>query len=599
MNYKKITATLLTAVLVVANCVPALAASGNASGEGIVEYDNSKAIAYDSVTVPTMVADATYAFEIDPEGLLKGFGGEGYETGTVYFTAIDDPASVAGKTTKTESTTTTVTLYKKTYVAQEASSGKWSGVVKTWTDSQKEVNDGFFVWTPLSTAPSGFTGGTSGEYTALTSANITNWFSVEDDKSIKLLPNYKAGTNVCDGKLYKATYTALTDNKVEDSVEDPISNYVTLGDANAVTAVANLYKNTATSGDPVYAEATKDDVTYTAATAKHCGTSNIAKVINKSTKAKTVKVTVTLSNATGLTIKNSNSFTDDNNASIYVAAMNGSTAVPLAEDNGVVKAEFTADIAAATDAGETLYQTDARDEKTGGHIYKRYTGPAPSYTNHSFSLTAAANNTAGAKDAWKAYSKAVTAATKPSINVVYDVSDYVEAPTTYTVTYNANYEGADPATATETVEVGSNPEGPETAFEREGYHQDGWLDDAEGDAVDLDDVTSATTLYANWVEDVVAPTVAKTSYSKTEYGTSGVEITFNPGTYTDGITAVKWSSSNDSSASWAEYGSPAAYYTIDDNTIEVGTKIFTSPGTRYWRVYFADDVYVTLTFTMD
>ena len=65
MNYKKITATLLTATLVVANCVPAFAAG--VTGSGVVEYDDSKAVVYDSVTFPTLT-EGKYDFAIDPTG---------------------------------------------------------------------------------------------------------------------------------------------------------------------------------------------------------------------------------------------------------------------------------------------------------------------------------------------------------------------------------------------------------------------------------------------------------------------------------------------------------------------------------------------------
>lgn len=98
--------------------------------------------------------------------------------------------------------------------------------------------------------------------------------------------------------------------------------------------------------------------------------------------------------------------------------------------------------------------------------------------------------------------------------------------------------------------------------------------------------------------ETVAPSTAKTTFSKTANGT-GVDVIFNPGSYTGGITAVKWSAENSDSAVWKAYSAAADYYTINDNTLSVKDKIFTSSATRYWRVYFADDVYVTLTFTVE
>lgn len=97
-----------------------------------------------------------------------------------------------------------------------------------------------------------------------------------------------------------------------------------------------------------------------------------------------------------------------------------------------------------------------------------------------------------------------------------DVAEPVAPVTTYTVTYDANYTGADPATKTETVNIGDAPTGENKTFTREGYTQDGWLDAADGDAVDLSTIDAATTVYANWVEDVVELTAAYDS-DNTQY----------------------------------------------------------------------------------
>lgn len=113
-----------------------------------------------------------------------------------------------------------------------------------------------------------------------------------------------------------------------------------------------------------------------------------------------------------------------------------------------------------------------------------------------------------------------------TVTPTYDVSDATGFETavatgkyqvesdakTYTVTYNANYAGADPETATESVTVGEHPTGPETAFERDGFTQDGWLDAADGEAIDLNGITGATTVYAKWVEDEIEYTDTTASY---------------------------------------------------------------------------------------
>ena len=453
MKHKKLAAIVVTTAMVVTNCMTAFAVEGDVNGSGTVEYDDSDAIAYDSVTLPTTVADSTYAFQIDPYGMLEEFGAQDIVSGdTVLFESVDVPASVEGKTTGTGASAVKTKIYKKSYSTVAATSGEWTGVVTELnTDDEKTIKtvaDGFYVWSPLSTAPTGYTGGTSGEYVALTVANIENWFSYDKDTmKIKLLPDYKAGANVCDGNLYQVAYTELTDDKISDSKDDPLSNYVTIT-SGAISTVSALYKNTAASGDPVYALAEAADLEYTAATPKYSKTSTEAYAINKSTKKKTISVTVTLQNAGDLDINGSDTFTGDaaNKASIYIAAKNGSTVVPLTKNatTGAISATFTADLLGATDSGETLYQKTGTNPKTGGHTYGRFSGPNPTTTNHSFTVVAAANSAAGAKDAWTEWAKTITADTRPTLNVVYSINDFVSdvapsiATTSYTVDGNSD-----------------------------------------------------------------------------------------------------------------------------------------------------------------
>ena len=96
-----------------------------------------------------------------------------------------------------------------------------------------------------------------------------------------------------------------------------------------------------------------------------------------------------------------------------------------------------------------------------------------------------------------------------------------------------------------------------------------------------DDATAATdAVNYSATPAVVAPSTTKTTYTKTDDG-DGVSVVFNPGSYSDGITAVKWSSENSDSAEWRAYNTPSDYYTTSSNTLNVGEKIFTSAGTRY------------------
>jgi uncharacterized repeat protein (TIGR02543 family) len=521
MKNKKLTALLLTTAMVVVTCVPAFAGtvtSNDAGGKATVEYDDSEAVAYDSVTLPTSLTSNTYAFEIDPYKMISDFGAEGYdENSTVFFSSVDTPASITGVTSTTgegdNAVTTTVTLYTMSYAAQTATNSEWADVITELNDDTdktvKTVAAGYYVWTPLSTAPTGYTGGTAGQYTELTEANITNWFSYDKETmKIKLLPDYKAGTYVCDGKLYKATYTPANGNKISDSNADPLSNYITLTSGN-VTAVSHLYKNTAGEGeDPVYAAATKDEIVYTPATTKHSGTSAVAYAVNKSTVKKVITATVTLENAGDLDINGSDTFTGDkaDKASIYIAAMNGSTAVPLTKDaeTGVISASIgNVELTAATDNGETLYQKTGTNPKTGGHTYGRYSGPNPTTTNHSFSIKAAANGADGAKDAWAEWAKTITADTRPTLKVVYSIADYVAPPTSFKVTFmdgDTKFDEQD-------VESGSTASAPSPAPTKAEKNFAGWYEKEDGEFKDTafdfsSQITEAITLYAKWNDPV-------------------------------------------------------------------------------------------------
>lgn len=419
MNFKRLTAFAVVATMVIGNCVTAFATDTTSTGSGIVEYDDSTDVEYDSVTVPTLVTDSTYAFKIDPTGLLEEYGIKSdYENATVFFHKVKTQAKV-------EAAAENGHLYKEKYTEVTPTSNNYTGIATCTVEDDgtytfSAVKDGYYLWVPDTAYQ---TGGVnkSGKYQAITKEDAAVYFDIPADNTITFRDDYKAGASPCNGKIYKREGEQA--DPITASYSEPITKWVTLSDQNAVTAVTGLW----TDADLTTA-AGVDDVKYTKAVYTYNSSTDEAYFINKSTKQKDITVKVTLENATGLTINNSTTFADDDNsASVYFAAMNGSTAVPLAVSNDVVSATFTATLAGATDDGETLYQTTSYNA-AGGHKYGRFTGPAPTYTNHSFSIEAAANDNAGAVEAWKTYGATVTADTKPQLKVVYTYADHSDTP---------------------------------------------------------------------------------------------------------------------------------------------------------------------------
>lgn len=386
------------------------------TGSGAVEYDNSEDLAYDKVTVPTVSA-GTYAFTLDPTGQLHIFDQDNYDTGSVYFSAIKTRASVEAKTG--------VSLFKKIKTEEAAVSNAWDGVVKTVASGAiGEVNSGFYVWIPDTTVDAAVTSGKLGKYEALTDSNIGNWFKLQDpddsdNKKIVLKNDYKSGTNVCDGKIYKDDYEAITGDKITDSDLDSIGNYVTIDSTGAATAFPNLYKED--SGSKV--AATSADITVTKSETGNIGRTDAATVINKSTKDKTVTATVTMNNVSGLTFKNSATFaSDDTDTSVYFAATNGTTtnALEAASDGTKATVTYTVDLDGVSTDDQITYQASGTTD-IGGHQYLRYEAPDVTYDSDSFYITAAANTNAGAAAKWKEWADGLTVA--PTINVVYSVTD--------------------------------------------------------------------------------------------------------------------------------------------------------------------------------
>lgn len=417
---KKFLAMAMTGVMVLSSGIIVNADNG-VTGAGVVEYDNSEAVAYDKVTVPTVATTASnYAFTLDPNGLLHTYDPTNYDAGSVYFSKIKDRATIKAADN--------VTLY--TEAKSKVPQADWGTVITVSNKAITAIVGDCYVWVPDTTATvqsSGFTSGKPGKYVKLTTDNVGNYFELDSDETgVQRKADYKSGTNVFDGEIYKSTYTAVTGVITDSDVTPLTEEYVTLDDSGTVTAVKNLYtSNTGTA-------ATKDDVVYTAATTQNAGSTNTATVVNKSTKAKTVKAVVTMKNVGGIKFKATNSYTDDTDASMYVVAKNTAqtpvTAVlsKASDTADTATATYTTELAAASGVSEVTYMSGEND-KTGGHSYQRYAAADPTYTSDSFYIEATANT--GAATAWDEWAAKVTDETRPEINIVYTVTDKTTEPT--------------------------------------------------------------------------------------------------------------------------------------------------------------------------
>ncbi len=120
----------------------------------------------------------------------------------------------------------------------------------------------------------------------------------------------------------------------------------------------------------------------------------------------------------------------------------------------------------------------------------------------------------GTGDDWRSYTTATAAnyanngkvhLFKYSAGSTTTISDYTTscaAPTEVTVTFHANYEGADPATATQNIPYNTATALTANSFSRTGYTFQGWATSASGEKVHIDGasvtLTSNTHLYAVW-----------------------------------------------------------------------------------------------------
>ncbi len=213
MKLKRFIAVAMVATMAFANCVTAFATG--VDGEGVVEYDNSVDVTYDSITLPTLTG-SKYNFQLDPTDMLYTYDSEKYAREStesnpgVYFQSEKTVAKI--EELGGENNVDLFTLSKDA-VASDAAD--WKAVVTGVTSGTPTVTAGYYVWTPAEWESTDLYEGTTatgkkGVYTALVADNIENYFDIseadQDGKfTITMKANHLAGNSVCDGKLYKDT----------------------------------------------------------------------------------------------------------------------------------------------------------------------------------------------------------------------------------------------------------------------------------------------------------------------------------------------------------------------------------------------------------
>ncbi len=428
MNKMKRLSALVCAGALVMSTVPAYAAV-TSSGNGAVENLGEQGVSFDSIVLPTM-PEGTYDFTLDPQKLLKKYGGTAYATGdTVIFNNQKKAASLALADTVTDSATDKK-IYYEDKVKEADTTNLKAAITADGLNSISAVTAGFFVWTPDTSSAEKIAQG-AGKWVELTKDNIKTYVDVQITEPTTgvfavgtVAMHGEGGTqsDACDGEVYKSGWVDLGTKDVHD--------YVTVGTDGAITikeGVKLAYKKT--DGTAVALDATK--LAYTAAERQNTKTSDKATIVNKSSSDKVVKVKVSVTNGDGLEFTNGTTLATDK-ASLYLAITDGSTPTYVQKkENAETKAvsyTATASFSLAKPSTTAVTYMAGIDDKTGGHIYNSYLAADMSYNSVDFYLEGVANDDAAGEDAWDAYAKSLRSATttvKPGITVVYDIQDDV------------------------------------------------------------------------------------------------------------------------------------------------------------------------------
>ena len=448
---RKLSALLCAGALIVTAVLPVYAETGTSTGNGAVENMGEQGISFDAIVLPT-VADGTFNFTLDPEKLLEQYSGY-TNSGNFVFESKDTtkPATLTIKDGVVSGNDGKVYVRGMEIAKKDgsdndglaklltATTGAGDGTANSGTVSA--VTAGLYVWVP-DTAKAG-----QGKEVEITKDNITTYFDLTYDttgaKPVTAVAFKTAVTasNVCAKNVYQYKWTDISTLNIDDYVTVGTDGAVTIKDGVTLAADASGTKTVLTGAN----------LTYTKAGSKFSGTSDKVKIVNKSSKDKTVKVKVTVNNpndgiefvekdtpdlgkaAVSLKITGTDNATPTANAkSAYVKKQTVAEGEP-----NVYSTEVKWDLDGTDIDDLAVVYTDGKDS-IGSNIYKSYLAPvdASGCMYAEFQLigaTSDATSDADTKAAWNKYAKDLRAAstvTTPGVSVVYTIKDKVDVIST-------------------------------------------------------------------------------------------------------------------------------------------------------------------------
>ncbi len=486
---RKLSALICAGALVMTSVVPAWAAQISSS-DGAVENMGEQGVSFDSIQLPA-IADGTYDFTLDPEKLLKTYGGAAYAAAdsTFIFTATDAVATL----TYEKGTAPNVTD-EKVYYQTKAAATNLTGlegaleVVDSKVTGFKTAatNKEFYVYIPDRSSeqtieqargkyelivPAGDNANLEKYFTVTYPSDTTVTLTFKGDKELDL---ESAVPNVCNGKLYTNSWTQLTED---------FDKYVTIAADGTVTINEGVTLSAMKSDGTTPLDIDASKIIYKEATTKKASTSEKVKIVNKSSKDKTVKVKVNVTNGDGLEFADDATKAaalDKTKASVFLRISNGTAANDVYVKKNTVDdvntysavAAFDVDGVDTTVAGTVETYMAGVDEKTGGHIFNAYLNPVAdtAYSNVEFTLQGGAVDVAGIADAdekkaaqgvWNAYAESLRSAStviKPGVTVVYDIKDKVDKVTGTETALTGEVSFNDDGTAWFDLGTGVKPE---------------------------------------------------------------------------------------------------------------------------------------------
>ena len=418
MRKMKFLTALLVAIMVSTTIAPAVFAdtttqTGGGTSEGTPADDIFR------VVLPTTTTE-TYDFILDPNDLLStsSLGGDrdAYNGDSVYFTNVDSAATV---TLSSDGSNAYIEEYTVLDAATPADLATLNADLTVTDGAVAAITaDTFYVWTPVSGSEA--TG--VGEWTAITLANVADYFSFtfDTDSGDGDVTDFEyAALTACDELLYVKTFE-------EVAGADAVA-YCTVV-AGDVTAVDGLF------GDSSGATLTlPDDLTYTAATSAYTGTSETATAINKSTFGVVLNVQTDIANTTtpvNLTTTAAVEGDTETNLAIDILGDDGSAVANVAgTGDGTADVDF---YLSGTDANYTQYQ-GADDAATGGHTYNYLEKTTATWSDLDFGLQAACNTTAD----WTDYNADLAADNRLELTLTFTMTDASDVTATPGDNYNA------------------------------------------------------------------------------------------------------------------------------------------------------------------